>query len=234
MQILVLKGLATKSNVTQVYCVTLLFVAFLKGGFSILQNLLENNKITFHYASKTKLEIINHLLNLLNQHDAGTALHSYKVADIAANFAIRLNLPVSTIDDITSAALLHDIGKIKIPPHILNKPEKLTRNEFKIIKKHSQYGFEILKNIKQLDSLAEAVLCHHEKFNGKGYPFGKIGQEIPFISQILSIVDVYEAITSDRAYRKAMTRKEAIQVLHDGRGTHFNSELVNFFLLGGE
>lgn len=200
----------------------------------MLQNLVIDDEIIFQYPFKTKSEIINHLLNLINQHDAGTAKHSYKVANMAVAFAIKLNLSLQTIEDITTAALLHDIGKIRIPKNILNKPGKLTGNEFQIIKKHSQYGFEILKNTNQLRHIAEVVLCHHEKINGKGYPAGKTGKEIPLIAQILSIIDVYEAITSDRIYRKAMTQKEAFQIIYDGMGTHFNSTLVKKFLLGGD
>jgi len=199
----------------------------------MLQNLVIDDEIIFQYPFKTKSEIINHLLKLISQHDTSTARHSYKVANMAVAFAIKLNLPLQVIEDTSTAALLHDIGKIKIPKNILNKPGKLTENEFQIIKKHSQYGFEILKNINQLKHVAEVVLYHHEKFNGKGYPTGKAGKEIPFIAQILSIIDVYEAITSERIYHKAMTRKEALQVIYDGMGTHFNSTLVKFFLLGG-
>ena len=199
----------------------------------MLQNLLIEDKIIFQYPFKTKSETINHLLNLISQHDTGTARHSYKVANLAVAFAIKLNLPFQTIEDTLTAALLHDIGKIKIPKNILNKPGKLTENEFQIIKKHSRYGFDILKNTNQLMNIAEVVLCHHEKINGTGYPNGKAGKEIPLIAQILSIIDVYEAITSDRTYRKAMTRKEAFQVMYDGMETHFNSTLVKIFLLGG-
>jgi len=199
----------------------------------MLQNLVIDDEIIFQYPFKTKSEIINHLLNLISQHDTGKARHSYKVANMAVAFAIKLNLPLQIIEETSTAALLHDIGKIKIPKNILNKPGKLTENEFQIIKKHSQYGFDILKNINQLKNIAEVVLCHHEKINGTGYPTGKAGKEIPLIAQILSIIDVYEAITSDRSYRKAMTRKEAFQVMHDGMETHFNTTLVKKFLLGG-
>jgi len=199
----------------------------------MLQKLVIDDENIFQYPFKTKSEIINHLLNLISQHDMDTARHSYKVASMAVAFAIKLNLSLQIIEDTSTAALLHDIGKIKIPKNILNKPGKLTENEFQLIKKHSQYGFDILQNINQLKHIAEAVLCHHEKFNGKGYPSGKAGNEIPLIAQILSIIDVYEAITSDRVYRKAMTQKEAFQVIYDGMEIHFNSKLVKKFLLGG-
>lgn len=199
----------------------------------MLQSIIIDDEIIFQHPFKIKSDVVNHLLNLISGHDTGTARHSYKVAEIAVKFARTLHLPCQTVEDIATAALLHDIGKIKIPKDILNKPEKLTEDEFEIIKKHSQYGFEILNNMTQLQHIAEAVHCHHEKYNGKGYPHGKIGQEIPFIAQILSITDVYEALTSDRIYRKAMTPQEASQVIYTEMESHFNSKLVKIFLLGG-
>ena len=199
----------------------------------MLQKLVVDDEIIFQYSFRTKPEIINHLLELISYHDIDTARHSYKVAYMAVAFAIKLNLPLQTIEEISTAALLHDIGKIKIPKNILNKPGKLTEDEFSIIREHSQSGFDILKNIDQLKHIAQIVLCHHEKINGEGYPNGKVGKEIPLISQILSIIDVYEAITSDRIYRKAMTQKEAFEIIYGGMETHFNSRLVETFLLGG-
>jgi putative nucleotidyltransferase with HDIG domain len=199
----------------------------------MLQSLIIDDEIIFQHPFKTKSEVVKHLLNLISRHDAGTVRHSYNVARIAVKFAKTLNLPCQTVEDVSTAALLHDIGKIKIPKDILNKPEKLTEDEFEVIKKHSQYGFEILNNISQLKDIAEAVYCHHEKYNGKGYPNGKAGQEIPFIAQILSITDVYDALTSDRIYRKAMTPKEASKVIYSEMESHFNSKLINSFLLGG-
>jgi putative nucleotidyltransferase with HDIG domain len=199
----------------------------------MLQNSIIDDEIIFQYSCKTRLEVTNYLLSLIHQYDVDTAKHSYNVANIAVNFARKLNLSSKMIEDISVAALLHDVGKIKIPRNILNKPGKLTESEFEIMQKHSQYGFVILNQIPPLQDIAEAVCCHHEKFDGNGYPSGKSGDEIPLIAQILSITDVYEALTSDRTYRKAMTQKEAFQVINSGRETHFNSVLVNMFLLGG-
>jgi putative nucleotidyltransferase with HDIG domain len=199
----------------------------------MLQNLIIDDEIIFQHPFKTKTEIVNHLLNLISMHDTGTARHSYNVAEMAVKFANTLNLPCQTVEEIATAALLHDIGKIKIPKDILTKPGKLTGDEFEVIKKHSQYGFEILNNINQLKYIAEAVHCHHEKYNGTGYPNGKNGHEIPFIAQILSITDVYEALTSDRIYRKAMSPDEASKVIYREMESHFNAKLVNMFLLGG-
>lgn len=220
------------NNVTQVYYVTLLVLPF-EEELYMLQNFIVDDETIFQCPFKTKLEITNYLLGLISHYDAATAQHSYNVANISVNFAKKLNLSPQTIKDISLAALLHDVGKIKIPQHILNKPETLTESEFEIIQKHSQYGFVILNQIQPLQEIAEAVRCHHEKFNGGGYPSGKAGDEIPLIAQILSITDVYEALTTDRTYRKAMTQKEAFQIIDSGRDVHFNPTLVDMFLLGG-
>lgn len=197
----------------------------------MLRNFFVDNKTLITCPLKKITETTTHFLTLLAQHDQCTAAHSYNVERIAVNFAMKLNLSYQIIQDISTAALLHDIGKIKIPKKILRKPAKLTETEFEIIKKHSEYGFEILKATDQLKDIAEAVLYHHEKINGEGYPMGKDGRNIPLVSRILSIADVYESITSDRVYRKAMTQKEALQVMYDGRGTHFDSILVSKFCI---
>lgn len=199
----------------------------------MLHDLIIDDDTIFQYPFKTRLEITNYLLSLIHKHDAGTAKHSYNVANIAVNFAKKMNFPPHLVQDLSIAALLHDVGKIKIPVQILNKPGKLTESEFEMIKQHSQYGFDILRQIPPLQSIAEAVCCHHEKFNGKGYPSGKAGEEIPLLAQILSITDVYEALTADRTYRKALTPEEAFQVIDSGKETHFNAALVTSFLLGG-
>lgn len=178
----------------------------------------------------SKLDITAYLLNLIARHDPCTAKHAYNVENIAVQFAKKLGLSAQYIQDISTAALLHDIGKMAVPKQILNKSGNLTVTEFEIIKKHPEDGFNFLKTIDQFDHIAEAILYHHEKFDGNGYPYGKAGEAIPLISRILAISDVYEAITSNRVYRKAMTQEEARRVISNGKGTHFDPVLVDIFL----
>jgi putative nucleotidyltransferase with HDIG domain len=162
-------------------------------------------------------------------YDQLTALHCCRVEQLAINLAAALKLPQQMIHDIARAALLHDLGKIKIAIAILNNPGTLSDTEFKIIQKHVEYGFSMLKEWGHKNIL-DAVLYHHEKYNGTGYPEGRRRENIPLIARILSIVDVYEAITSNRPYRTAMVTKEALFVIKEGKGSHFDPILVDAFL----
>jgi len=180
---------------------------------------------------KSKSESINCFLSKLVRYDSCTFRHCCKVEKIAVKLAIRLKLSPIIIQKLSTAALLHDIGKIAIPKNILQKPGKLTAAEFDIIKQHSEAGFALLNATDQLKDIAEAVLYHHEKFNGEGYPTKIAGNHIPLISRILCIADVYEAITSDRVYRSAMTEVEALQVICQGAEIHFDPSLVKAFLI---
>ena len=126
--------------------------------------------------------------------------------------------------------LLHDIGKIAIDDHILNKPDRLDEEEYTEIKKHPEIGYRILSSVNELSEMAEYVLCHHEAYDGKGYPRGLKGEEIPYLSRIIAVTDAYDAMTRDRSYRKAMTQKEAGEELNRCAGTQFDPHIVEVFL----
>jgi len=192
---------------------------------------LFTNQGLIECAFKSKSESINYFLSQLARYDSCTFRHSCKVEKIAVKLAIRLRLPPIMIQKLSTAALLHDIGKISVPKSILQKPGKITAAEFDVIKQHPEVGFALLNATDQLKDIAEAVLYHHEKFNGEGYPRKIAGNHIPLISRILCIADVYEAITSDRVYRSAMTEVEALQVICQGAETHFDPSLVKDFLI---
>jgi putative nucleotidyltransferase with HDIG domain len=184
----------------------------------------------FVLEGKSEVEIINYFLNLINEYDSYTAEHCYRVEKLAVKIAMRIGFSEEVLQKISTTALLHDVGKMAIPKNILCKPYKLTNVEFNIIKTHAESGYKILKGIPQLKYIAENVLYHHEKFNGMGYPTGKAGADIPLISRILTVADVYEAITADRVYRKAMPVELAINKIYDGKGTIFDPLLVDIFL----
>lgn len=173
---------------------------------------------------------VEKLYKLIFNFDPEIAYHSSNVKKIALMLTENLGLSKQTKNDIANAALLHDIGKIMIPKSILGKPSTLTPKEFQIVKEHSLYGYQILENISGLQHIANAILYHHEFFNGTGYPTGKYGLEIPFISRVLAISDVYEAITSDRCYRKALSKEQANKMILEGSGTQFDPMLVDDFL----
>ena len=148
-------------------------------------------------------EIIECITCALDAKDARTAGHSKRVSDMCMQTAVLLGLDDSEVERIHIAAHLHDIGKIGVPDSILNKTGKLTKEEFEIIKKHPVIGAEILSKSERLRDLKEYVLHHHERFDGKGYPYGLMGKDIPLGARVIAICDSIDAITSDRTYHKA-------------------------------
>lgn len=169
---------------------------------------------TLHIMEKTpnRLQMFD-MLHSLRQFDDSTYAHSFNVALVSSIIAQWLNFPEEDIKLITIAGLLHDIGKINIPKEIINKPGKLTAVEFEVVKNHVNFGFELIKN-KGLDPrICETVLLHHEKCNGKGYPFGLTGDRIPVFAKIVSIADIYDAMTATRSYRSAVCPFRVIRML---------------------
>ncbi|MEG6584153.1 HD domain-containing phosphohydrolase [Dendrosporobacter sp. 1207_IL3150] len=188
-----------------------------------------NQKKLEYLNSKLYKQMVISLAHLIESRDEYTGSHSLRVREIAVEIGRELNLDSNIIQELSIAAELHDIGKIGIPESILNKPGKLSNLEYDIIKQHPILGYNALKNIDQLVSVSEAILYHHERFDGTGYPTGKSGVKIPIIARILTIADVYEAITSNRIYRNAMTQEKAVEVMEDGRGSHFDPEILDVF-----
>jgi len=133
-------------------------------------------------------------------------------------------------EELKSVGLLHDIGKITIDENVLNKPGKLTDDEWNEIKRHPEIGYRILNTVNDMSDMASYVLYHHERWDGKGYPKGLKGDEIPFVSRIINIVDSYDAMTSERSYQKALSKEVAIEELKKNAGTQFDAELVSVFI----
>lgn len=162
--------------------------------------------------------------------DPYTAGHMERVSYIAKLIGRHLKLSDNEIRYLHIAGLLHDIGKITVPIEILNKPSKLTINEFNLIKEHSAHGFEIVKNI-PFDLIYDydikpLILNHHERLDGSGYPNGLIGNEIDELTRILSISDVIESVSAMRPYRQPLGLEVALQILDDGKGKHFDTAIV--------
>ena len=131
---------------------------------------------------------------------------------------------------IRRGALLHDIGKMGVPDHILLKPEPLTDEEWMIMRKHTHYAYDMLKPIAFLGSALDIPYCHHEKWDGTGYPRRLKGDEIPLTARLFAIVDVWDALTSDRPYRPAWSEKEALTYIQEQSGKHFDPQVVEPFL----
>lgn len=169
----------------------------------------------------------------LKKRDEYTCQHSVSVSALSVAFGRVLDLPLDEIRDIALGGLLHDIGKALVPKRILNKPEKLDGEEFHIMKSHVLHTSKLLRDVKGMSDITyNAAAQHHERFDGKGYPFGLSGNEISLGGQIISIADTYDAITSLRAYRKAMPPTEALKIVFDLSGKNFKSSLVQGFIKG--
>ena len=157
-------------------------------------------------------------------------IHSDNVSVYCKKMGEALNLREDEVKELELAGLMHDVGKITIPDSILDKPGKLTSDEWKIMKNHTVNGYQILRSADKYSRLAEYALSHHERMDGKGYPNGLVGEDIPLFSRIICICDAFEAMTADRPYRKAQTLEYAISELNRGSGTQFDPNLVKLFI----
>jgi len=180
-------------------------------------------------ARRGALNIIYALAATVDAKDHYTYGHSKKVSEYAVALSEAVGLPEDRITTIRAAALLHDIGKIGVPDSILNKEGTLTEEEWEQIKAHPQDGVEILRHIINLVNCLPAILHHHERYDGNGYPSGLKGGDIPSEARILAVADAYDAITSLRPYRQRLSPEQAIEELKRCAGTQFDPELVDVF-----
>jgi HD-GYP domain-containing protein (c-di-GMP phosphodiesterase class II) len=162
--------------------------------------------------------------------DKETESHTERVTELTISLARMFNIRDSEIVHIRRGALLHDIGKIGVPDHILLKKGALTDDEWKIMRRHPQFAYEMLQPIRYLRQALDIPYCHHEKWDGTGYPRGLKGDQIPMVARIFAVADVWDAITSDRPYRKALTNEEALAYIKEQSGRHFDPQVVNAFL----
>lgn len=175
---------------------------------------------------KVYLETIQALASAIEAKDPYTKGHSERVAKLAVAIAEELKMDNDLISNLHYAALLHDIGKIGIPEPILNKPCKLSEEEFAKIKVHPELGANIVKKVDFLLQASFFIRYHHERLSGSGYPEGLKGEEIPLGAQIIAVADVFDALTTDRPYRKAMTVEEALKEIEQASGVDFRPDVV--------
>ncbi|HRE19181.1 MAG TPA: response regulator [Rhodocyclaceae bacterium] len=166
--------------------------------------------------------------------DPETGAHIQRMAHYSRLIACQMGLAPSLQNLILEAAPMHDVGKIGIPDFILLKPGKLTSEEFEVMKGHSRIGYELLKDSGSeiMRAGAEIAHTHHEKFNGSGYPLGLAGLDIPVFGRIVAVADVFDALTSERPYKKAWSLEDACVFLEEGKGTHFDPVCVDAFMTG--
>lgn len=193
---------------------------------TLFENLQASNRELVE-AYDTTIEGWSRALDLRDKETEG---HTQRVTEITINLARRFGFSEEELLQIRRGALLHDIGKMGVPDHILLKPEPLTEEEWMIMRKHTQYAYDLLKPIAFLGSALDIPHCHHEKWDGTGYPRGLKGDMIPLTARLFAIVDVWDALTSDRPYRPAWSEKEALTYIQEQSGKHFDPQVIEPFL----
>ncbi len=189
---------------------------------------MHRHKLIEHQSAHST--IISSLEKALEERDFETEEHVKRMKDLAIKLAKELKLPEEILDEIVLLTALHDIGKLSINDSIIHKPTGLTRKEWQIIKRHPEVGYRIAESSAELAPIAKGILHHHEWWNGKGYPKGLAGENIPLISRIISIVDAFDAMTNDRPYRKALSTNKAISEIMRGAGSQFDPNLTVKFV----
>jgi putative nucleotidyltransferase with HDIG domain len=192
---------------------------------------LEQSNDELKLAYDATIEGWSHALDLRDKETEG---HTLRVSEMTVKLARDLGLGDKELTQVRWGALLHDIGKMGIPDGILLKPGPLTDEEWVIMKKHPVFAYEMLAPIHYLKAALDIPYCHHEKWDGTGYPRGLKGEQIPLAARIFTVVDVWDALTSDRPYRQAWSEEKARQHLQAGAGTHFDPQVVKTFFLEHE
>ena len=187
-----------------------------------MQKLLQKNSLSS--------SILNSLKISMEEKSYETEEHSNRVVDHSLAIGELISLPLSSMNELALVASLHDIGKIGINESILLKAGNLTDEEFEIVKSHAEKGYRIVKASNQLDSVAKGVLTHHERWDGNGYPLKLKGEAIPLVARIVNIADAYDIMTTDTVYKKALTKREAIDELKKNSGYQFDPSIVDVFI----
>lgn len=161
--------------------------------------------------------------------DKETEGHTQRVTTLTEKLAVLAGISNEDLINMRRGSLLHDIGKMGVPDSILHKPDKLTDEEWSIMRQHPQYAYDMIQPIEYLRPALEIPYCHHEKWDGSGYPRGLKGEEIPLSARIFAIIDVWDAVTSDRPYRLAWDKQKALEHIHEQNGKHFDPHVVELF-----
>jgi putative nucleotidyltransferase with HDIG domain len=190
---------------------------------------IENARL-FKGLQELFLDTIKSLAAAIDAKDPYTHGHSERVTRASLAIAEQMNFSQEKLKMVQQASLLHDIGKIGIRDNVLQKPERLSNIEFDEIKKHPVIGANIVGSIRRLRDIVPGIRSHHERFGGGGYPDGRRGEEIDLIGRIISVADAFDAMTSDRPYRKRLSDEEALEKIKKGRNTQFDSQVVDAFI----
>jgi len=213
----------------------LLRIIYVASKTLVLQNKsLQDHNVALEHSyellQKTYMDTVTTLSRAVDARDPYTAGHSERVAAISRKIAEEMGFDENKLEKLEISALFHDIGKIGVPDNILLKPEKLDETEFKKIKEHPLIGVNILQGIDFLKDSLPTIHHHHERYDGNGYPDGMSGAEIPIESRIISVADSYDAMTSDRPYRKSLSYETAIFEIIRNEGLQFDPDVVKAFV----
>jgi diguanylate cyclase (GGDEF)-like protein/PAS domain S-box-containing protein len=198
---------------------------------SIIKNAEDNmysNKLLQNKSMHSS--VISSMKTALLEKSQDTEEHALRLIELSKAIGVKMKLTDEQLNELEILSTLHDIGKIGVSDSIINKPGKLTVEERILMNKHPEIGYRIAMATKELIPIAEYILCHHERYDGKGYPQGIKGKEIPLLSRIVAVVDAYDAMTEDRPYRKAMHKEDAVQEIRQNAGSQFDPEITKIFL----
>lgn len=220
---------------------TLFGIIFIFIAFAISTNFLRSyfiSQLENYYTAKQSdsrfrqlsIQTISALASAVEAKDLYTRGHSKRVALYSLRIAEKMGYPEDKCQDVYFIGLMHDVGKIGVPDAVINKTDRLTDEEFAEIKKHPAKGYEILKQITELPGISEGAKWHHERFDGKGYPDGLAGKDIPEIARIIAVSDAYDAMTSNRSYRKLMPQEAVREQLVKNSGTQFDPDIAKIMI----
>jgi len=203
--------------------------ASLLSSLGVMLGIHSGNRELYRQQAEFLADVVRAMTSAIDAKDPYTCGHSDRVARVSVRLAKELGWLGDELITVYMAGLLHDIGKIGVDEKVLRKPGRLTEEEYNHVKRHPELGYKILVDIKQLSDLLPAVLHHHEQWDGFGYPRGLAAEHIPEIARIVSVADAYDAMSSDRPYRKGMPMEKVHQILRDGAGRHWDRRVVDAY-----
>ena len=212
---------------SQLFCVTILTALLI---FVVTSVKIRQYREQHEHDNKMIRESIETFTGFIDAKDPYTNGHSNRVAQYTRLIAEQMGYEGEELDRIYYVALLHDCGKIGIPDNILSKPDKLTEEEYQFIKSHTIRGGEILEHFKSLEGVNEGALYHHERYDGKGYPKGLAGEEIPLIARMICVADAFDTMNSNRVYRKKLAKESIINEIESNKGSQFDPEVADVML----
>ena len=180
--------------------------------------------------NRVNMQAIEEFCQQIYYCDPYTSMHAEHVAELMGGLASQLCMSSDEISLACIVGLIHDVGKIKIPNDILNKPSRLTEEEFQVMKQHADYGAEMIAKVEGAEVVVPIMRHHHERYDGKGYPKGLVGENIPLLSRMLAVCDTFDAMTTNRCYRKPLAFEDCIAELKRCAGTQFDARICESFI----